>query len=58
MKLLKQHLKDNSGDLHMERVIVIAIAFVIGALLVAAVLYGVKTHFGAGIRDYIGDYLN
>lgn len=42
----------------MERVILIAVAFVIGGLIVGAVIYGLDAHYGSGTSSRIDDILD
>lgn len=57
MKFLKNLLSDNRGDTHLERIIIIAIAFVGGALLIAAIIAAIKGGFPSGIDWNIHEYL-
>lgn len=41
----------------MERVILIAVAFVIGGLIVGAVIYGLDAHYSSGTSSRIDDIL-
>ena len=44
MKLIKQHLSDNHADLHMERMIGIAIAFIAGGLMIVGIMTALAQH--------------
>ena len=58
MKLIKQQLSDKSADLHMERMVAIAIAFVAGALMVAGVWLALTQGFPQGMENNIHDWMN
>jgi hypothetical protein len=58
MKLIKQQLSDNSAEVHMERMVVIAIAFIAGALMVAAVWFALSKYFPEGMESNIHDWMN
>ena len=54
---IKRVLSDNSADLHMERMVTIAIAFVAGGRLIAAIWLALKEHYAPGVNANIHDYL-
>ncbi|MBQ8806225.1 MAG: hypothetical protein IJZ68_07035 [Bacteroidaceae bacterium] len=58
MKLLKQHLSDNHADLHMERMIGIAIAFVAGGLMIVGIMSALHKHYATGLDSNIHSYLD
>lgn len=57
MHKIRKILCDNRADMNMERMITIVIAFVCGALLVAAIWSALSTYFPSGIDTNIHDYL-
>lgn len=57
MRQIKRHLKNNHGDESMERLVIIAIAFIAGALLIAAVWSAISTSFVPGLGNNIKDWL-
>lgn len=58
MKLLKQHLSDNRADLHMERMIGIAIAFIAGGLMIIGIMTALDAHYANGMNSNIHSYLD
>lgn len=58
LNILKSHIKDNRADTSMEKVILIAVAFVIGGLIVGAVIYGLDAYYSAGTSSKIDDILD
>jgi hypothetical protein len=58
MKLIKQHLSDNHADLHMERMIGIAIAFVAGGLMIVGIMTALDKHYATGMESNIHSYLD
>jgi hypothetical protein len=58
MARIKQHLMDNRGDTNMEHLMIIVIAFVAGALLVAAVWSALQSGYSNGLENNIQDYLD
>ncbi len=61
MKLLnkiKSHLRDNSGDTNLQMVILIAIAFVVGAIIIAAIFAIINANFEPGMTHKIKSWLD
>ena len=56
--IISSQLRDNHGDEHISRTILIAIAFVAGGILLAAVFYAVVKYYPGGIGDRISDILH
>ena len=54
----KRLLKDHSGSTDIERVIILAIAFVIGTALVMAVAGALRQYFGSGMHAHVADWLS
>lgn len=57
MKRIKDHLCNNSGVLGIDRMIIIVIAFVAGAILIAAVIAAIIDGYEPGVGDRIHDIL-
>ena len=55
--LTNRLLRNNSGEIGLDHLILIAIAFVAGAILVAAVIAIVADGYPRGISDRISDWL-
>ena len=58
MHIIKRMLSDNSGDVNMEHMIIIAIAFLAGAILIGAVWTSVSQNFPDGMSSSINEFLN
>ena len=57
-KILSEHLKNNSGEGNMNAIIIIAIAFVAGTLLIVAVVSAIKGYYNNGVNDIINDIMH
>lgn len=57
IKFLKDLLSDNKADMHAERIIIIAIAFVAGAALIAGIVLAITHYFPGGMDSNIHQYL-
>ena len=57
MKFLKKILSDNRADMHMERLIIIVIAFVAGAIFIGGIIMALRGNFHNGMQTHIHEYL-
>ena len=58
LKRCKRILTDNSGDTSMQMMIIMLIAFVAGAILLAAIFGAFDNLFGNGTSNKITDIMN
>ena len=58
MKFLMQHLSNNEADLHMERMIGIAIAFIAGGLMIYGILAALSKSYVPGMDANVHSYLD
>lgn len=56
--ILTEHLKDNSGSANMNALVIIAIAFVAGALLISAVVYAIRSYYKDGMKNIVNDIMH
>ena len=58
MKKLNKILTNHLGSANMEQMVIIVIAFVAGALLIAAIWSALNGGFSDGMNTQINDFLN
>lgn len=58
-KRIKEHLSDNTGMAYMEKLVLIAIAFVVGGILIAGLWGALKGEdFQNGMSNSVGNMFN
>ena len=57
-KKIKSHLLNNTGDAYIEKLILIAMAFVIGGLLLAALSGALNGNFGDSVGNVVENIFN
>ena len=55
---IRDHLKDNTGDVNMQKMIIIATLFILGALLITAVVVAIDNSYEDGIKGIIHDIMH
>lgn len=58
MKNILKNLKNNNGEVNMQKMIIISVFFVVGAILIGIVIAAVNGNYGDGLRGIINDIMH